>query len=199
MKPSLYIIDFLNVFSDYREIKYKQVSINFHTVKHQTKAEDIEQFFDIFFTTYLDVLQVDKNGKFLFIMKRLNGFEDVLKTVMVKYRYINMKFMIIEDKYTDNTKDKNKDDFLCQYTFQLYNKENNCVLMTNDKYRDRQSYAMTFSSAMSIRLLQWQNQRPSIKKMSLGVNESICANMLRQQYRRCMIPKRQLAPFMRNF
>ena len=45
-----YIIDFLNIFSDYREIIYKKKNIDFHSVKHNNKEQDTIGFFKLFFS-----------------------------------------------------------------------------------------------------------------------------------------------------
>ena len=37
----VYIIDFLNIFSDFREIKYKKENIDFHSTKHLNKEQEL--------------------------------------------------------------------------------------------------------------------------------------------------------------
>ena len=44
-----YVIDFFNIFSDYREIIYKKRDIDFHSVKHENKEKDTYDFFHLFF------------------------------------------------------------------------------------------------------------------------------------------------------
>ena len=45
----VYIVDFFNIFSDFREIKYKRQNIDFHSIKHDTKNQDTYDFFKLFF------------------------------------------------------------------------------------------------------------------------------------------------------
>ena len=49
----IYICDYLNIFSDFREIKYKKLNIDFHTVKHMNKERDTYEFFELFFKKYI--------------------------------------------------------------------------------------------------------------------------------------------------
>ena len=53
-KSNVYIVDFLNIFSDFREIKYKKDNIDFHSVKHCNKEQDTYDFFKLFFSKYID-------------------------------------------------------------------------------------------------------------------------------------------------
>ena len=112
-----YIIDFLNIFSDYREIIYKKKNIDFHSVKHNNKENDTYNFFRLFFTKYIEKVNIEKCSVFIFIMKKINNYDDILNNILNSYNDFKIKFILIEDEYNNKTIDKNKDDFLCQYIF----------------------------------------------------------------------------------
>ena len=144
-KPLVYIVDFLNIFSDFREIKYKKQNVDFHSVKHSNKEQDTYDFFKLFFSKYIDYVKIDRSSQFYFVMKKLNDYETILDNIMQTHYDFNMKFIIIEDKFNNDILDKNKDDFLCQYFFYVLQKNNDCVLISNDKYRDKRSYIKLFN------------------------------------------------------
>ena len=98
-KSNVYIVDFLNIFSDFREIKYKKDNIDFHSVKHCNKEQDTYDFFKLFFSKYIDYVQIEKTSKFYFVMKKLNDYENILDNIMKTHSEFNMRFIIIEDKY----------------------------------------------------------------------------------------------------
>ena len=81
--PTIYIIDFFNIFSDFREIKYKRQNIDFHSVKHVTKNQDTCDFFKLFFTRYIAYTGIKPNSKFYFIMKGLNDYDVVLDLSLI--------------------------------------------------------------------------------------------------------------------
>ena len=84
--------------------------------------------------------------------------------------------------------DKNKDDFLCQYLFCFLMKENdNCILISNDKYRDLSSYVDKYDK-ISITILT----KLDSKKNQLDININILELMNNQNYKRCTIPKNKL-------
>jgi hypothetical protein len=128
-KPPVYIVDFLNIFSDFREIKYKKQNVDFHSVKHSNKEQDTYDFFKLFFSKYIDYVNIDKSSQFYFVMKKLNDYETILDNIMRTHEF-NMKFIIIEDKFNNDILDKNKDDFLCQYFFYILQKNNRCILIS---------------------------------------------------------------------
>ena len=147
-RQKVYIVDFLNIFSDFREIKYKRENIDFHVIKHINKIKDTYDFFKLFFTKYIDHVNIDKSSQFYFVMKKLNNLEIVLNNIIKGYNTFNIKFIIIQDQYNNVILDKNKDDFLCQYFFYILSKNNDCILISNDKYRDRQTYIKLFNFDM---------------------------------------------------
>lgn len=189
--PQVYIVDFLNVFSDYREIKYKKKNIDFHTVKHENKLKDTREFFELFFTRYIDFMHIDKTSKFIFVMKKLNEYEHLLEEIVELYQQFDMKLMIIENKYTDNVMDKSKDDFLCQYIFQTMQRRHNVTLISNDKYRDRQSYINLFTLDILLRTISW-NKGVQNESITLQVSEQLSKRLAAQKCTRCTIPKRKL-------
>ena len=163
-KSNVYIVDFLNIFSDFREIKYKKDNIDFHSVKHCNKEQDTYDFFKLFFSKYIDYVQIEKTSKFYFVMKKLNDYETILDNIMKNHSEFNMRFIIIEDKYDNIILDKNKDDFLCQYFFYILQKNNNCVLISNDKYRDKKNYIKLFNFDISIRVVNYNKKTSSLEK-----------------------------------
>jgi hypothetical protein len=193
-KSNVYIVDFLNIFSDFREIKYKKDNIDFHSVKHCNKEQDTYDFFKLFFSKYIDYVQIKKTSTFYFVMKKLNDYENILDNIMKTHSEFNMKFIIIEDKYDNVILDKNKDDFLCQYFFYILQKKNNCVLISNDKYRDKKNYIKLFNFDISIKVVNYNKKTSSLEKSTLTIKltDSISDNMIFQKYTRCTIPKRDL-------
>ncbi len=191
-----YIVDFFNIFSDFREIKYKQSNVDFHSVKHNNKAQDTKDFFDLFFTKYIEYVQIDTSSRFIFVMKKLYGYEHILEEIVSKYQMFDIKLMIIEDRYNNGLLDKNKDDFLCQYIFQsMKNVEHiDCRLISNDKYRDRQEYVRLFTSDMSIKVIKWDKKQKKLSASTVcfEVNKHVGDAIICQKYNRCTIPKHKL-------
>lgn len=196
-----YIIDYFNVFSDFREMKYKKDNVDFHFVKHSAKEKDTIEFFDFFFSKYLHSISIDKNSNFMFVMKKLNGYDTILEYIIGKHNMYNIQLIIIDEKLDDNVLDKNKDDFLCQYIFytlktQLTEKVD-VFLISNDKYRDRQSYIALFIihiQALKISTMKWNTERSMIEKttMTFRVNRHYINSLLKQKCIRCTIPKHKL-------
>lgn len=193
-KPIVYIVDFLNIFSDFREIKYKKQNIDFHSVKHSNKEQDTYDFFKLFFSKYIDYVKINRSSQFYFVMKKLNDYETVLDNIMKTHYDFNMKFIIIEDKYDNDILDKNKDDFLCQYFFYVLQKNNRCILISNDKYRDKRNYIKLFNFDIFIRVVNYNKRNKQLQKSTLKIhlNDSIGDSIILQKYTRCTIPKRDL-------
>ena len=193
---TVYIVDFFNIFSDFREIKYKKQNIDFHSVKHNNKEQDTYDFFKLFFSRYIDYVKINKTSHFYFIMKKLNNYEDILDNIIKTHSEFNIKFIIIEDKFENAMLDKNKDDFLCQYFFYIFQKTNPCILISNDKYRDSCNYIKLFNFEICIKVIGYDKEgttkhlRKTMVKIQL-TNE-ISDMMISQKYTRCTIPKRNL-------
>lgn len=193
-----YVCDFLNVFSDFREIKYKKENVDFHYVKHNNKEQDTIGFFDLFFSKYISYVGISNQSSFIFVMKKLNDYDRILEFVIKKHKTFDIKLFIIEDKYEDGTLDKNKDDFLCQCIFDSIQQTNgNCVLISNDKYRDRNSYVNLFVSDMSINVLEWNPFSKQVQSsiIKFEVNKKIRSRIVNQSIslkNRCTIPKHRL-------
>jgi len=190
----IYIVDFFNIFSDFREIKYKKNNMDFHSVKHSNKYRDTLDFFELFFTKYTSYVGIDKSSHFIFIMKKLNGNEQLLENILFRYQNYTITFMIIEDKYNNTLIDKNKDDFLCQYIFYTMQKNHNVHLISNDKYRDRQSYIPLFNFDLDIQSVSWNSKTHTIDKSSTKVklDQNLVNPLVTQKYTRCSIPKHKL-------
>lgn len=193
-KPPVYIVDFLNIFSDFREIKYKKQNVDFHSVKHSNKEQDTYDFFKLFFSKYIDYVKIDRTSQFYFVMKKLNDYESILDNIMQTHNDFNMKFIIIEDKFNNDILDKNKDDFLCQYFFYVLQKNNQCILISNDKYRDKRSYIKLFNFDIFIRVVNYNSKTKGLEKSTLKIRltDSIGDHLILQKYTRCTIPKRDL-------
>jgi hypothetical protein len=193
----IYIVDFLNIFSDFREIKYKMSNVDFHSVKHVNKEKDTLDFFKIFFTKYISYTGIKSDGNFLFVMKKITNYDNVLYKVLELYEEFNIRFIIIESKYELDILDKNKDDFLCQYIFSyLISSNDNCILISNDKYRDREIYVKEFSNNSStfIRVLKKTNNNNLIESalLNIDIETILCNKILTQICKRCTIPKNKL-------
>ncbi len=191
----IYVVDFLNIFSDFREIKYKLLNIDFHNIKYETIEQDTLEFFKLFFNKYIIYSGIKKNGNFLFILKKLYKYEMILYDIIEKYKHINIIFIIIESKYDSVILDKNKDDFLCQYILSyLILKNDNCILISNDKYRDREIYIKEFSmnSSTVIKVLRRVNDLIEKVNINIEIEQNICNKMLNQKCKRCTIPKNRL-------
>jgi hypothetical protein len=192
----IYIVDFLNIFSDFREIKYKMSNIDFHSVKHVNKEKDTLDFFKIFFTKYISYTGIKSDGNFLFVMKKITNYDNVLYKILELYEKFNIRFIIIESKYELDILDKNKDDFLCQYIFSyLISNNDNCILISNDKYRDRDVYVKEFSNNSStfIRVLKkTENNLIESALLNIDIETILCNKILTQICKRCTIPKNKL-------
>jgi hypothetical protein len=192
----IYIVDFLNIFSDFREIKYKMSNIDFHSVKHINKEKDTLDFFRIFFTKYIAYSGIKRDGNFLFVMKKITNYDTILYNILELYKDINIRFIVIESKYDSDILDKNKDDFLCQYIFSyLISNNDNCILISNDKYRDRSVYVKEFSNNNStlIRVIKkTDNNLIESASLNIDIERMICNRILNQICKRCTIPKNKL-------
>lgn len=192
----IYIVDFLNIFSDFREIKYKMSNVDFHSVKHINKEMDTLDFFKIFFTKYISYTGIKKDGNFLFVMKKITNYDSILYKILELYKDFNIRFIIIESKYASDILDKNKDDFLCQYIFSyLISNNDNCILISNDKYRDREVYVKEFSNNSStyIRVVKkTDNNLIESALLNIDIEKLICNKILTQVCKRCTIPKNKL-------
>lgn len=191
-----YIIDFFNIFSDFREIKYKKININFHHIKQSNKKQDTFDFFKLFFTKYIQYSNIPSSSIFIFVMKRLNEYEDILEQILQLYTNFNIQFLIIKTRFDNELLDKNKDDFLCQYLFLNYNKKNiPCNLISNDKYRDRLSYLNNYEY-IDIILYTFNSITRQINKQnkSYTIDKNLVKELIikYQPYNRCSIPKNKL-------
>lgn len=199
-----YIIDFLNIFSDYREIIYKKKNIDFHSVKHSNKEQDTLGFFKLFFTKYIDKVNIDKKSIFIFVLKKINNYENVLYNVLNIHNTFKIKFILIEDEYENKLIDKNKDDFMCQYIFFLLFKNfKNCILISNDKYRDKKEYIKLFNFNINLKVInkdksgciesQFSNVlNVNENNISFSINKNIVYLMENNKCIRCTIPKHKL-------
>lgn len=192
----IYVVDFLNIFSDYREIKYKKENVDFHSVKHANKEIDTLSFFELFFTKYIDYAKINTDSNFIFILKKISNYEKTLIKVLESYPTKNIRFIIIESKYTNQILDKNKDDFLCQYLFCFLMQNNdNCIMISNDKYRDLDTYMRKFDNTF-IRVLKLTNGLLDNQSLEININENSICNLILSQhkknYKRCTIPKKKL-------
>jgi hypothetical protein len=186
-----YIIDFLNIFSDYREIVYKKQNIDFHSVKHNNKEKDTYNFFGLFFTKYIQKVNIKKGSIFIFIMKKINNYDEILNNILNNYIQFNIKFILIEDEYGNKIIDKNKDDFLCQYIFfLLFDKYKNCTLISNDKYRDKLEYIKLFNFNINLTVMKKCNN--CIRNLSFSINKNVLNLMEKNQCIRQTIPKHKL-------
>lgn len=190
----VYIIDFLNIFSDYREVIYKKENIDFHSVKYNNVTNDTLQFFNMFFTKYIQYtsLNITDDTKFIFVMKKLYCYDNVLATVLKSYQQYNIQFVIIENRYTNTLLERNKDDFLCQYFFYMMSKSNDCVLISNDKYRDKMTYLKYFNQGVTVTILQIINGAIKNASAQCQVKQDCLHILFSQHIHRQSIPKQRL-------
>lgn len=173
-KKATYVIDFLNLFSDYREIKYKKLNIDFHKIKDQTLVEDCRQFFSLFFSKYITYLTLTKNSHYVFITKKIKKLEDIIPIILDTYKSFSMEFLVIETKFSDPVFDKQKDDMLCQYLCRSATHRDSAAspaiyLLSNDKYRPVDNTQIVIPK--SITVIQYSNyQRPVKQTISLSNN-----------------------------
>lgn len=197
---NFYVVDFLNIFSDYREILYKKKNIDFHSVKHDNKEQDTLGFFYIFFTKYIQKVNIKANSEFIFILKKINNYIHILNKVLSYYTAFKIRFILIEDEYENKKIDKNKDDFLCQYLFfHIFKKYNNCILISNDKYRDKFDYIKLFNFSIHLRIIYKEKDKLDdtkyvifSKQVYINLNQNIIDLMKNQKCIRCTIPKHKL-------
>ena len=169
----------------------KKKNIDFHSVKHNNKENDTYNFFRLFFTKYIEKVNIEKCSVFIFIMKKINNYDDILNNILNSYNDFKIKFILIEDEYNNKTIDKNKDDFLCQYIFFfLFKNYKNCILISNDKYRDKLEYIKLFNFNINLTIMKKYND--SIKNFSFSINKKILQLMEKRNPFRQAISKHKL-------
>lgn len=189
MSKEVCIIDFFNIFSDFREIKYQKLNINFHDIKYQTMRSDLFEFFHMFFDKYVTNVGVDLRSTFIFVMKRLYNFDEALKGIIKLYSCIDIHLVLLPDKYANSVIDKNKDDFLCQYLFVLYKSRTEKIhLISNDKYRDKMSYINLFNFELNVVLFNSH----FIRKMEMDPDQET-RDLIKGNIPTTSIPKWSLA------
>ena len=179
-----YIIDYLNIWSDYREMKYNLKNKDFHLVKHKMKLIDTVDFFEFFFTKYIEKININKNSSFIFILKKISNYDIILITILKKYKQLNINFIIIESKFNNVLLDKNKDDFLCQYILM----ENKFNLISNDKYKDFFSYNKKYTNLL-VTIMNFKNDSIQSKIINLNILNDI---IIEKKYNRISIPKNNI-------
>jgi hypothetical protein len=193
INEKIYIADYLNIFSDFREIKYKMKNIDFHSIKHKNKEQDTFEFFELFFTKYIQSINIDINSNFIFILKKISNYSNTLTKILKKYNNINIRFIIIESKYNQLLLDKNKDDFLCQYLFCFLMENNdNCILISNDKYRDNFNYITKYKHIIITILKNNNCDSNCVIQTEIEMHSNILKLMNNTKYPRKVIPKNQL-------
>jgi hypothetical protein len=178
--------------------KGKKKDIDFHSVKHNNKEKDTLGFFQLFFTKYIEKVNIDKCSVFIFILKRINNYDNILSNILNIYQQFKIKFILIEDEYENKLIDKNKDDFMCQYIFFLLFKNfKNCILISNDKYRDKLDYIKLFDFNINLKVMNKFNNSDGkpindIHSVSFSINKNILFLMENNACIRCTIPKHKL-------
>jgi len=124
-----YIIDFFNVFTTFRVKKYSKKELE--ELKYRNFAHDCIEFFDWFFTVYINK---KKKSRYIFVLKEY-GHRYIFKCIVKKY---NVDIVIATDRY------KNIDDFTCHYLYYLFNKNKDVVVISNDKFRDFNLYCKSY-------------------------------------------------------
>lgn len=191
MPRRTFVIDFFNVFSDYRETYYNRLGVDFHTVKYKTIIKDTCAFFELFFTEYVKVAGISpQDSEFIFVVKRIYNYDKCLGDIAKKYRHLSIKFILVNDRYKDSLIEQNKDDYLCQYLLAVYA---GSILISNDKYNNRTQYITTF---MDIQRINVQVIRENIDTNTFYiVNENITRRMLAIRFGRVSVPKKDFGVF----
>lgn len=155
-----YIIDFLNVFSDYREIIYKFENKDFHKFKETNLKIDLFNYFEFFTSKFIPYLKLNNKTKphFIFIVKSIKGIENHFIEILQKYKDKNFKleFYIITSFLNSQIIDKNKDDVLVQF---LHKSQPKSIIISNDKYKDTTNYIDLFNKMPLVcKVLEYNNK-----------------------------------------
>ena len=196
----MYVIDFFNVFSDYRETYYKNLGMNFHNVKYTNLLEDTVNFFNLFFDDYLPIVNINRDSEFIFVMKKIHNYEGLLESIINTYKEINIKFVIITDKYQNVLVEQNKDDFICQYLLSIYP---NSILISNDKYRNRIDYLELYRVLNKINIQVIHNNRVSERITNANtfyiINKNAIDKIHRIKFNRASLPKSKFNTLYNNY
>ena len=184
-----YIVDFFNVFSDYREMYYKKYGIDFHSVKYKNIRQDTIDFFDLFFSVYLQAASIPIDSRFIFVMKRIHNYESCIGQVLEKYLNVSIKFIIVQERYSNKTIDDNKDDFMCQYLLATFP---NSILISNDKYTNNVEYTPLFLGMREVRAELMCRYRDSVVKSKtlFIINKSVVTDITTAQFVRKSVAKK---------
>ncbi len=188
----MYIVDYFNIFSDYREIYYRNKGIDFHKVKYNNLLVDTERFFKIFFTIYMKHVNLDPSRGFVFVIKKLNNYNDILKNVIETYKSFKIRFIIVNEKYNNTIIDNNKDDFMCQYMLCLYG--DGAELISNDKYSDSRKYMQYFleQKFLNVQTILYRDGKVSTHSCPYLITYKSIQNIINRKISRKSIPKRNL-------
>ena len=181
-----YIIDFFNVFSDYRETYYNKSGIDFHKVKYTNLVQDTVNFFDLFFSDYIALAGVSIDSDFIFVIKRIYNYDDILVNTIKKYSNVSIKFVLVNDRYTNSLVEQNKDDYICQYLLTVYA---NSILISNDKYKNKRDYTFLF---LNLERINIQVIQKGINASTFYIIDSSTTKMINSiNFDRTSIPKDQ--------
>ncbi len=185
-----YVVDFFNVFSDYRETYYNKFGVDFHTVKYKNIRKDTVEFFDLFFSTYITAACIPIESRFIFVMKRIHNYESCIQQVLEKYSTLTIKFIIVQEKYTNKTVDDNKDDFMCQYLLATFP---DSILISNDKYTNNIEYTSLFLGMREVRAeLMCMSKKCVVKARTLFVvNKQVITDIINTEFERTSVPKKR--------
>ena len=121
------IIDFLNVFTTFREQKYKTNNIYWRDVSHINFKTDCVQFFKWFFNFYLKEMKLKKEYKYIFVSKDI-GYRNIFKKIIKDY---DTSIWFVKNRLQD------VDDFICNYLYFFYtNIHKPVVVISADKFKD---------------------------------------------------------------
>lgn len=184
----VYIIDYLNIWSDFRELKYKHENIDYKTRIHKSKVADTYEFFDFFFNKYIKEIQISKINSFIFVLKKITNYDITLMKMLERYNDININFVIIESRYSEKLLDKNKDDFICQYLLSN-NLKHDLNLISTDRYKDLKLYEKKFNNIL-ISVLNMNNNKISSEIFNLELsNQNV---KIGNKLNRVFVPKTTL-------
>ena len=126
-------------------------------------------------------------------MKKIGNYDDILNSILSMYSEFRIRFIIIENEYSNYLLNKNKDDFLCQYIFfNLFSNYQNSILISNDKYRDKMNYIELFKDSIVNLKIKSNTNEFINSEMNLKLKDTILNLMKNKKCNRCNIPKNRL-------
>lgn len=134
---------------------------------------DLIKFFKWFFNYYVKELNLHDNYEYIFIIKDI-GYRYLFDSILKEYKNVQMLFLK-KNKSDGDLIEKNKDDFICNYLYVFYKIQGkDVVLISNDKYRDLNTYYKHYENKVIESDFYTQN---GFNKVSIKVNDIILSKL----------------------